>query len=171
MSDRHAELLLATLAKARRPLGTGDLMDEATGLALHEHWTSADVKLSRKRVAGIMQSLKDKGLVKEAAMTVDEEHRRTAPTYELVDPDRAYPVPPPPGPPPAKHAMRPMAAMQSAYDNLRRTEMLVLPDAQDELLGAFARNTAAMAAFATELAVARERCRARLVAAGLMQVD
>jgi hypothetical protein len=170
MSDRHAELLLATLARAGRPLSTGDLMDEATGLALHELWTSGDVKLNRKRVAGIMQSLKDKGLVKESAMTVDEEHRRPAPTYELVDRERNYPVPPPPT---AKVSTMPVRAApppESAYGDLSRTEMLVLLDAQDELLGVFARNMAAMASFAHELAAARERCRARLVAAGLMQV-
>lgn len=158
--DIRNELLLATLRRAGKPLDSGDVLDEATGLALGEGWQPEQVQLSRRGASKRLQHLVLEGHVKAAGEALDEGSRRMTPLYAPVAGyDLRAPVPAPPA---VETVVKP-----SPHADLDRSQLLVLLDVQDDLLAVFVRQMQDTQRFFVELAQTREKCRGRLLAAGL----
>lgn len=166
MSARN-DLLLAALKRAGKPLDSGDVLDAAVGLAMADGWEPEQVaSLNRRSIATRLQNMVDEGLLTRAGMGMDNVSRRTTPLYAPAagyDAHAAVPKPPTPA--------RAPAARASVFDGLSTTQTCTLLDVQDELLALFARQQQAQQQvqqqFMQELAVAREKARNRLLAAGL----
>lgn len=162
MSDKRKELLLAALQRAGKPRTSGELLDDAHGLALAEGWTpdqTADI--TRKSVAKHLQHMERDGLVRTVGATVDET-RKPTPMFAPVDGfDLNALVPAPP------MIERALTGKPSSYANLDRPQLLAVLDAQDDLLAEFARHIKDQELFFERLGKVREKCRARLIAAGL----
>jgi hypothetical protein len=159
--DTRNELLLAAMRRAGRPLASGDVLDSAVGLALGEGWMPEQVRLSRKAVSKRLQHLVLEGSVITAGETMDDASRRLTPLYAPVngDYDLRAPVPAPP--------TMDVPVKRSPHDDLDRAQLLVVLDVQDDLLAAFGRQLQDMQRFFVELTQTREKCRGRLLAAGL----
>jgi hypothetical protein len=170
MTDTRNQLLLAAMQRAGKPLTSGDVLDEATGLAEAEGWQAqhlADV--TRKSVSKRLQNMATGStpLVLVAGSALDEASRRMTPTYApAAGYDVHAPIPPPPAAPPAR--------ANTPFDGLTTVQSVTLLDVQDELLAVFGRQMQSMQRqmsdmerFFAELAATREKSRQRLLAVGL----
>lgn len=165
MSDKYNELLLAALCRAGKPRTSGELLDEATGLALAEGWGSKQAaKLSRKGVAKRLQAMKDKGLVRTEGSTFDDDQGRMTPLFAPADGYDARALVPAP---PQGQAAAVAAEAGSPLDGKTRTQILAMFDAQSELLAQFEAGMRMQLAHMQQMNELREKLRARLMAVGL----
>jgi hypothetical protein len=156
MSDTRNQLLLAALHRAGKPLTSGDVLDEAVGLALAENWKPEQIaELNRKSVSKRLQNMVDAGLIMMAGQVLDESSRRMTPAYEPIGPRMpSMLIPEAPSMPvrtPTKEA---------DYAELSKSQLIALLDVHDGLAQCHGR-------FMDDLERWREKSRSRLAAVGL----
>lgn len=142
MSNAMNQLLLAALQRSTLPLGTDDLMDAATGLAISAGWSpSMLARMNRQSIAARVRGMVNDGIVVTRGSKVDK-HRRPAPTYmatEGYDPHAPVPEPDFPEDTPAVDA-GPVDPAE-LYGNLSKPQLYQLLAMSDEVFGAVARFT------------------------------
>lgn len=152
----RAQLLLATLQRAGRPMGTSDLRDEAAGLALAEGWcvTQLATYLSRRNIAALMRNMvRDTPHVQDGPAAYDAEARKPTPTYVATRPNPQAVIPPPPDDLATTDEPSPLQQMD-------REQMLAVLDVSDQICGAVSR-------FLRDMQDIQSRARRDLQAKGL----
>lgn len=160
-NDKRYQLLLAVLKRAGKPVGSDDVLDAATGLALDGGWSPAQLKSfsSRRSVSKLLQNMLTSGLVSEGPQAIDAGARRSMPTYQPVDGyDLRAPVPPPP-----EGEVSPRASARSSYDGMSQPQLLAVLEAHDDVIECIGR-------FFHDLSNTREKVRRRLAAVGLERI-